>query len=187
MNGFSRNKNFWVRILSFALVIAVSGMACNGAEETAEEGAETTADEPTAEATPEAAGEGGEEAADEKFPADHILVQHVLIGFQGSVPGKNITRTQEEAATLANEVLKRAKSGEDFGELVREYTDDRYPGVYSLANNDVTPTGSNESARSEMVPGFGDTAFSLRTGEVGMAVFGKPASPFGWHIIKRVD
>lgn len=42
----------------------------------------------------------------------HITVQHILIGFAGSVPGKGITRTQDEAKKLAYEVLARARKGE---------------------------------------------------------------------------
>src|SRR4029453_16449471 len=61
----------------------------------------------------------------EPLPSGHIEVQHVLIGYAGSVPQKNITRTQAEAATLAAEILARAKKGEDFGSLVQKYTDDQ--------------------------------------------------------------
>src|SRR5205814_79055 len=51
----------------------------------------------------------------------HVIVQHVLIGFEGSVPGKNITRTKEAARALAAEVYARAKKGEDFDALVKQY------------------------------------------------------------------
>jgi hypothetical protein len=40
-----------------------------------------------------------------------VTVQHILIGFEGSVPGKNITRTKEAARALATEVLAKAKKG----------------------------------------------------------------------------
>ena len=125
-------------------------------------------------------------AQDEAFPADHILVQHVLVGFQGSVAGKNITRTQAEAEVLANEILAKAKAGDDFGALVQQYTDDAYPGIYGLANSGVTP-GQNEFPREQMVKGFSDVSFTLRTGDIGISAYDKATSPFGWHIIKRVD
>src|SRR6266853_1848117 len=48
----------------------------------------------------------------------HIEVQHVLIGFSGSVPGKNITRTKEEAMKLAHEILDKARKGANFDSLV---------------------------------------------------------------------
>jgi len=123
-------------------------------------------------------------AAGTKEP-DHITIQHVLIGFTGSVPGKNITRTQEEAKKLAEEVLARAKQGENFDELVKKYTDDSAPGIYSMANNGVAPA-AGEYPRSRMVPAFGDAGFPLQVGEIGMATYEKAKSPFGWHIVKRL-
>jgi hypothetical protein len=123
-------------------------------------------------------------AAAAKEP-DHITIQHVLIGFVGSVPGKNITRTQEEAGKLAADVYARAKKGEDFDALVTKYTDDSAPGFYSMANNGVAPA-QGEYARSGMVPAFGDAGFPLAIGQIGIANYDKARSPFGWHIVKRV-
>ena len=116
---------------------------------------------------------------------EHITIQHVLIGFSGSVPGKNITRTQDEAKKLADEILARAKKGENFDELVKKYTDDSAPGIYSMANNGVAPA-AGEYPRNRMVPAFGDAGFPLAVGEFGMASYDKARSPFGWHIVKRL-
>jgi hypothetical protein len=118
--------------------------------------------------------------------ADHIKLQHILISFAGKVPGKNITRSQDEARTLAGEILERAKKGEDFDELVRTNTDDRAPGIYSIANSGVTP-GTTEFSRDRMVPAFGNVGFSLAPGEIGMAEYDPRTSPYGWHIIKRLE
>jgi len=121
------------------------------------------------------------------LPAGHIEVQHVLIGFAGTVPGKSITRSQDEAKTLAYQILDRAKKGEDFGQLVQKYTDDQYPGIYRLADRGQTADQSaGEYPRDGMVKGFSNTAFSLKVGDVGIADYNKPDSPFGWHIIKRL-
>lgn len=117
--------------------------------------------------------------------SDHIVVQHVLIGFAGSVPGKQITRTKEEAGKLADEILARAKKGEDFDKLVKEYTNDSAPGIYGMSNTGVSP-GTAETARNRMVPGFGDASFALKVGEIGMSPYDPKASPFGWHIVKRL-
>ena len=123
-------------------------------------------------------------AASAKEP-EHITIQHVLIGFTGSVPGKNITRTQDEAKKLAEEILARAKKGEDFDGLVKKYTDDSPPGIYAMANNGVAPA-AGEYARKGMVPAFGDAGFPLQVGEFGMASYDKTKSPYGWHIVKRL-
>ncbi|HEX4826305.1 MAG TPA: peptidylprolyl isomerase [Candidatus Polarisedimenticolaceae bacterium] len=129
-------------------------------------------------AAPEPAAAAGKEP-------DHITIQHVLIGFIGSVPGKNITRTQDEAKKLAEDILARAKKGENFDALVKQYTDDSPPGIYSMANNGVTPA-SGEYARGRMVAAFGDAGFPLQVGEIGMASYDKARSPYGWHIVKRL-
>ena len=118
-------------------------------------------------------------------PPDHIEVQHVLIGFEGKVPGKPVTRSQAEAEKLAGEILDRARKGEDFDQLVQKYTDDAWPGIYGLANTGVTPA-QGEYPRSGMVKGFSDVAFSLSPGNVAVAEYDAKLSPFGWHIIKRV-
>ncbi len=118
--------------------------------------------------------------------AEHIKLQHILISFAGKVPGKNITRTQDEARALAHQILSRAKKGEDFDSLVRTYTDDRAPGIYGLANSGVTP-GEGESSRDRMVPAFGEVGFSLAPGEIGIAEYDPVKSPYGWHVIKRLE
>ena len=120
---------------------------------------------------------------------EFITVQHILIGFQGSVPGKNITRTKAEAATLAQSIFEQAKSGaKAFDELVREHTDDAFPGVYSMANARVDPATLPPGTyhRGGMVAAFGDVGFPLQVGDVGLASFDSSKSPFGWHIIKRI-
>jgi parvulin-like peptidyl-prolyl isomerase len=131
----------------------------------------------TAGATPPAPAAGKE--------PDHITIQHVLIGFKGSVPGKNITRTQDEAKKLAEEILARAKKGENFDDLVKQYTDDAAPGIYSMSNKGVAPS-EREYPRERMVPAFGDAGFPLQVGELGMASYDKVKSPYGWHIVKRL-
>jgi len=123
-----------------------------------------------------------------KKEPDHITVQHILIAFKGSIPKESVTRTREEAEKLANEIFERAKKGEDFDVLVKEYTDDTYPGVYKMANFNAEPNvDQGESSRSKMVKEFGDVSFKLSVNEIGMAVFSPENSKYGWHIIKRLN
>ena len=115
----------------------------------------------------------------------HVVVQHILIGFTGSVPGKSISRTKEEAKTLAYQILERARKGEDFDELVRKYTDDSPPGIYGMSGAGVAPA-TGEFPRGGMVPAFGNVGFSISPGNIGIADYDATASPFGWHVIKRL-
>lgn len=121
-----------------------------------------------------------------KAEPNHIKVQHVLIGFKGSVRGKNVTRTLEEAEALAKEILEKARKGEDFDALVKEHSDDNFPGIYGMANNNVNPM-QGEFARSGMVAAFGDVGFKLEVGEVGLASYDPKKSKYGYHIIKRLE
>jgi hypothetical protein len=142
---------------------------CRGGKEEAEDKTTTTAD------------------AQEAPEPDYITVQHILIGFKGSLPGKRITRTQEEAATLAAEILARAQGGENFDALVKEYTDDVYPGIYEMANFTAQADENRKIfPRARMVAAFGDVGFPLAVDGIGMAAFDTEKSPYGWHIIKRV-
>ena len=117
---------------------------------------------------------------------EHIQVQHILIGFAGSVGGKQITRTQDEAKKFAYELLARANKGEDFDALVKQYTDDSHPGIYGMSNAGVAPSMPGEYGRNQMVGAFGNVGFKLAVGAVGIADFDPKTSPFGWHIVKRI-
>ena len=123
-----------------------------------------------------------------KREPDHITVQHILISINGSIPKHTLIRTKEEAEKLANEIFERAKKGEDFDSLVKEYTDDSNPGVYKMANFKADPDlDQGESPRAKMVKDFGDVSFKLAVNEIGMAEFSPEKSKYGWHIIKRLN
>jgi len=115
---------------------------------------------------------------------EHIEVQHILIAFSGTLPGKPIQRTQEEAKKLAYDILARAKKGDDYNALVKQYTDDSAPGIYGMSNVNASPA-PGEYPRKGMVGAFGDVGFKLKVGEIGIADFDPKSSPFGYHIIKR--
>jgi hypothetical protein len=114
-----------------------------------------------------------------------VAVQHILISVGGKLPGKPV-RTPDEARTLAGNLLERARGGQDFDALVREFTDDRAPGIYMLANHGVTPAARDEYPRRGMVSCFGDVAFALAVGGFGLCEYDERSSPWGFHIIKRI-
>ncbi len=117
---------------------------------------------------------------------EHVEVQHILISFEGA-PQVDAVRSQTEAEKLAQEVLFKARQGADFEALVKEYTDDAFPGIYSISNRGVQPDGTKkEIARHRMVKSFGDVSFKLKIGEIGMASYHPQNSKYGWHIIKRL-
>ena len=116
---------------------------------------------------------------------ERVVVQHILISFAGKLQGKLVTRIQSQARDLAEKVLERARQGEDFDLLVKQYTDDRPPGIYTIVNRGRSP-GPGEYGRDQLVPGFGDTSFGLKIGEMGLCSYDGVRSPFGYHVIKRL-
>jgi hypothetical protein len=127
----------------------------------------------------------GKSKSKKKSQPNTIEVQHCLIGF-GKSTGKKLDRTKKEAEALAAEILERAQAGEDFDAMVKEYTNDQYPGIYKMTNRGA-PIRSGYVSREDMVTGFGDVAFQLEVGEVGMCKYSAVSSPYGWHIIKRLE
>jgi hypothetical protein len=117
---------------------------------------------------------------------DYIKVQHCLIAFKGSLPKPTVTRTKDEAKALAYDILERARKGENFDALVKQYTDDSPPGIYAMSNFGKA-TKPDYYARNRMVPAFGDTGFPLQVGQYGIADFDAKKSPYGWHIVKRIE
>lgn len=101
--------------------------------------------------------------------AKHILIMTVDQTTQ-------MPKTEEEqtaAKALADDLLKRAQSGEDFDKLMNEYSED--PGLETNPDGYVFGSG-------EMVAEFEQATDSVRPGEIAFC-----ESSYGYHIIKRLD
>ncbi|TGU74507.1 peptidylprolyl isomerase [Geomonas terrae] len=83
-------------------------------------------------------------------------------------------KPEDAAATekLANEVLAKARAGEDFAALAKKYSQD------PAAAKDGGDLGSFK--KSDMLPEIGDTVAAMKPGDVSSIV----RSPAGLHIIK---
>ncbi len=119
-----------------------------------------------------------------------VTIQHLLVAVAGGgVP--SATRTPAEAEAFAAGLLARARQGEDFDTLVKSHTDEVHPGIYVMSLG-ISP-GPPVYARAELVPGFGDVAWRLGVGEIGVLPYDggvpghEPKSPHGYHLIKRLE
>ena len=175
--------------LCLSTLLAISLVGCESSGSKPEISTATKSEKPTD--TSEAPGEIKRDASiasdtSETREPDYITVQHCLIAFKGSLPGTPISRSKEEAKELATKLLEEARAGADFAEIIRKNTDDSPPGIYKMANR-----GAREKqdvyGRDKMVPAFGDTGFPLKVGEFGLAEFDTAKSPYGWHIVKRIE
>lgn len=170
-----------MKVRAVLLIAAVLVSGCGGAP---------PAQSPKADPLPGPKPERNADSRPDLMPAklanpepDHILVAHVLVSFAGTKT--QATRTQAAAEKLAYDVLVRARKGDDFNRLIKDFSDDPGEGVYGMANTRVSPVG-DEVERRRFVPAFGDVGFKLEVGSVGMSVYDAQKSPFGWHIIKRL-
>jgi parvulin-like peptidyl-prolyl isomerase len=105
-----------------------------------------------------------------------VSVLHVLIGYKDAPAARDPkakARSKEDAAKLVTEVLTKAKSGTDFKQLMKDYSED--PGSKDSGRPyDVT-------ADAPMVEPFKKLALRLKENEIGVV-----KTPFGYHVIKRL-
>ena len=104
-----------------------------------------------------------------------VKAAHVLIATQDLTTGTNLSDEQKAAKKkIAEDVLKRAKAGEDFAKLAKEYSDD---------SGSKDKGGEYTFPRGQMTPAFEAAAFSLNTNQVSDIV----ETPYGYHIIKLYE
>lgn len=101
-----------------------------------------------------------------------VRASHILVSTLDPDTQKELPEEQKAAKRkLAEDLLKRARAGEDFAKLAKKYSDD--PGSKDNGGEYTFPRG-------KMVPEFEAAAFSLKTNEVSDLV----TTQFGYHIIK---
>ena len=108
-----------------------------------------------------------DENLDQYSTPEQVRASHILLEIGSEDP--SAVRAEAQA------ILERARAGEDFAELAREYSDDSGS---ASQGGDLGTFG-----RGQMVPAFEDAAFSLPDGEISDLV----ETDFGLHIIKVVE
>lgn len=119
-------------------------------------------------------------------PPAYVTVDHILVGVRCPHFPQG-RRPVEQARAFAQELLAKLRAGAAWDELKRAHSEDPPPGgPYTLADHGRRPRTTQEYPRGGMAPAFGDVAFSLGIGEIGLAEYDPSRSPYGYHVIKRL-
>ncbi|MCC7508802.1 MAG: peptidylprolyl isomerase [Planctomycetes bacterium] len=117
-------------------------------------------------------------AARPEVAATRMKVQHILVGRFAPGPTDALKPLNAaDAEARAAELFAKAITGADFGALVKEASYDGAPGIYDMTMDD----------REDMVKGFWQGAWRLQPNEIGIVPYHRYTSPFGYHIIKRLE
>jgi peptidyl-prolyl cis-trans isomerase C len=101
-----------------------------------------------------------------------VRASHILLTTRDAAGGAELSDDKKAAKhKQMEELLKRARGGEDFAKLAQEFSED--PGSKDKG-------GEYKFPRGQMVPEFEAAAFSLKTNQVSDIV----TTSFGYHIIK---
>lgn len=103
---------------------------------------------------------------------EQVRARHILFSTRPILRDGNPPPDRETVRRKAQEVLRRARAGEDFAALAREFSDD--PGSKEKGG-DLDFFG-----RGRMVREFEDAAFALQPGQISDLV----ETSYGFHIIK---
>jgi peptidyl-prolyl cis-trans isomerase NIMA-interacting 1 len=170
MTQLSRYRS---RLQALSLAFALPLAACAALTEPGNGAPPPAPEEPSA---AQAAAPTPPSAAPTPAEEPKVAASHVLIQYKGSMrAAPTITRSKEEAKKLAGEVLAKAKKGQDFAALAKQYSDE--PGAKDRAG------ALGKFTRTTMVKPFADAAFALKPGEVSELV----ETDFGFHVIKRTE
>jgi len=106
---------------------------------------------------------------------DSVKASHILVTFQGSQLGADVTRSKDEAQALADSIAGVVRNDNaKFAELASEYSAD--------TSNKEDGGDLGYFVPGTMIPAFDNYVFDNSTGDVGVV-----ETPLGYHVISIDD
>ncbi len=106
---------------------------------------------------------------------DSVKASHILVTFQGSQLGADVSRSKEEAQALADSIAGVVRNDKaKFAELASEYSAD--------TSNKEDAGDLGYFVPGTMIPAFDNYVFDNSTGDIGVV-----ETPFGYHVISIDD
>ena len=105
---------------------------------------------------------------------EEVRAAHIMLGTRNK-DGEMTDEKKKAQRKLADDLLKRAKAGEDFGKLAKDFSED--PGSRDKGGEITLARGLN------IPPEFEAAAFSLETNQISEVV----TTQIGYHIIKGLE
>ena len=103
---------------------------------------------------------------------DKVTVKHILILSQDATGQPLAEEEKANKKKLSEEILDKAKNGEDFEELVKEYSEDS-------GSKDIG--GEYTFGKYEMMPEFEDRSINAKEGDMGFV-----ETAYGFHVMKFI-
>ncbi len=122
-----------------------------------------------------------------KKSADSAKVRHILISFKGSGASESVTRSKEQAKSMADSLLSLLKKGAKFPDFVEKFSDDggkKMP-PNKKAGESYPGKGGDYgwlNPNSQFVEPFKNAGLDNKKGDIVIA-----ESQFGYHIIEVLD
>ncbi len=110
-----------------------------------------------------------------------VRAAHILISTRDTITGKPLApELKLEKRRLAQKIAERARAGEDFAKLAREFSEDT--GSKDRGGEYTFPRAKDDP-RHAMVPEFEAAAFSMKPNQISDVV----ETSYGYHVIKLLE
>lgn len=121
-----------------------------------------------------------------KNSADSAHVRHILVAYQGSGASQTVTRTKEQAKTLADSLFAALKKKAKFEDLVEKFSDDSGKKSPEVKKGEKANGSKGDygwlNASSGFVEPFKNAGLDNKKGDLVIA-----ESNYGYHIIEVLD